>query len=431
MTTRAGVGEIAEVVVERPSFGGKAIARLPDGRVAFISGGAPGDRATVEITASKKRFAEARVSALLEPGADRVAPFCAAVGRCGGCPWQVIALGAQREALQAHVARLLTRVEPTVEMAPLWAEGPDRGWRATTRVHWRDREVGFYGPGSRALVPVARCPVMTPEVSALFEAVRAHMASALVGVGSIRLTADPGAASGTVALQPGPSAPSVEALAATLERFVARSVVCHGGVILGRRGRVLRQVGHPSNAFGAMGVAHPAGGFVQAHRAGNQAMVAHVVEAALEICPGGGRVLELFSGSGNFTLALAEAGCHVRAVEHDAGAVACLARVAASKGLEARVEVTDGDADRPVPRGAPVDVLVLDPPRAGARGVMGSMADSGARRVVYVSCDPATLARDLELAIEGGWRLSRARAFELFPHTGHVETVVVLDRGSP
>lgn len=407
------------------------LARAPDGRVVFLRGAAPGDVVEVRVVERRRRYLRAVVERRISAGAGAAAPFCPLVDRCGGCPWQGIDPAVQRAELEAHVGRTLRRAAqgapgPPPRIGALVHVPPDRAWRSTVRLHWAGGALGFRVPGGRAVVDAPACPVAAPEVAALLAEVRARLLPALRGEGTLRLTAAPGADSGTVALAL--DRPD-RALAAALETFVAASPRCHGGEVR-IRGRRPVAFGEPVNVLGPHRVPHPAASFVQAHQPGNAALVEAATAAATgPSAPGGGAVLELFAGSGNFTFALAAAGARVTAVESEPAAVDRLVREARRRGAGDRVRAIRGDAARP-PAG-PFDVLFLDPPRAGMPALPDVAAAAGARRIVYVSCDPATLARDVARLVARGWRLEEATPFDLFPHTGHVETLAVLERPPP
>ncbi|MFN3202242.1 MAG: class I SAM-dependent RNA methyltransferase [Bradymonadia bacterium] len=429
-------GQQVTLVIERPAFGGRMVARAADGRIIFVRGGAPGDEVRVTLTRIKKQFAEGRVDQIISSGPGRVDAFCAHAEQCGGCPWQTTTGQLQHAALQAHTVRWAHRAEPSAQIAPIWSHETDRGWRSTARLQWHDGRVGFFQSGSNAVVPVASCPVLTPEVDALRSDVATLLSRQLKGRGVIRLTVAPGEVSGTVAIQPGEGAP--RDLSTALDQLVARSTRCHGGVILGRRGRVIHETGRPENLLGTLGIPHPAGAFVQAHRPGNDALVTHVMAHVGAAAEPGASVVELFAGSGNFTVPLAQAGYQVHAVEHDGAAAQALRAT-----LEARDELAAsvlhlGNADQgPADLGRlspalaqalnEAPVVILDPPRAGARTFASALHTTGAERVIYVACDPATLARDVG-EMKAHWHLAHVQAFDLFPHTGHVETVAVLHR---
>jgi 23S rRNA (uracil1939-C5)-methyltransferase len=411
-------GDVFEGTVLRPAFGGEVVVEAPDGRIAFLVGAAPGDRVRWRVDQVRKRFLRGSIEALLEAGATRVESFCPLVDRCGGCPWQRIAPVTQRAALEAHVRRGLAPAG-LADVEPIVAVGEPSGWRSTARLHWRDGALGFHARGGTAVVDVPACPVLTPALAAVLAAVREGLGPVLRGQGTLRITAAPGARSGTVAVAP--ERPDAR-LAPAIEALVGGSPTVHGAVLLDGY-RVVARAGEPANVF--EGVPHPASGFVQAHRAGNAALVRAVVEA-VGVEPA--EVLELHAGSGNLTFALAAAGHRITAIEVDPDAVAALTRQAAARGLETHVAARVGRAERPPDGGW--SIAVLDPPRGGAARAVAALASRrGLRRVVYVSCNPATLARDVRVFVDAGWRIECARPFDLFPHTGHAEVVCVLARG--
>lgn len=417
-------GEVFEGTVLRPAFGGEVVVEAPDGRIAFLVGAAPGDRVRWRVDEVRKRFLRGSVEALLQAGGARVEPFCPLVDRCGGCPWQRIAPAAQRGALEEHVRRGLAPAGLT-DLEPIVAVGEPDGWRSTARLHWRDGALGFRARRDTAVVDVPACPVLTPALAAVLAAVRTGLGPALRGAGTLRITAAPEAGSGTVAASPERrrSQPSTGGLGPALDALVEASPAVHGAVLLDGH-RVVARFGDPANVLD--GVAHPSSGFVQAHRPGNAALVRAVVDA---VGPEPTEILELHAGSGNLTFALAEAGHRLTAVEVDPDAVRALTLEAGARGLEARVTARVGRAERP-PDGA-WPIVVLDPPRTGAARAAAALAPRrGLRRAVYVSCNPATLARDVRVFVDAGWRIECARPFDLFPHTGHVEVVCVLVRGS-
>lgn len=421
------MGDRLELRVDRPAFGGGVIARAPDGRVVFLRGAAPGDAVEAELVEVRKRFARGRI-VRLTPGDARADSFCPYATRCGGCPWMPIPLSEQRAALEAHVRRDLQRLgTDSVDWGAIVTPAPDRAWRSTARLHWHDRRIGYRAAGDRAIVDVEACAVLRPPLPALFDAIRRTLGPHLGGRGTLRITADPDVSTGTVELRPAEG--TQPGLRDALRALVEADGPCHGAVWVS--GGRTESFGRPHNLLD--GVLHPAEAFVQAHRTGNRLLTAAVLDAVA----GGpaGPVLELFAGSGNFTFALADAGRAVTAVEIDAAAARALEEAARQRGLGERVRAFTGDAGRlsattlaAIPGGPAV--AVIDPPRVGARRAVGALAGLGPRlrRIVYVSCNPATLARDGKLLTGRGWRLVAARPFDLFPHTGHVEVLAVFDR---
>jgi 23S rRNA (uracil1939-C5)-methyltransferase len=392
------------------AVGGEAVGRAEDGRVVFVDGGAPGDLVEVSLTEDKRRFARARVVAVIERGAARVDPPCAYAERCGGCPWQIVRADVQRAAKEAAVRRALGKLD--VEVHPLVAAPASLGYRGRVTMHAERGSIGFRARRSHALVEVETCLALEPGLDAAIATARAQLGSALGDEGGLRGTIAP---SGRVhlALSPGRGAHEPRL------REVARALVDAGvavGVLVG------------DDAIGAAfldaGEGAPfwvsATGFRQANDAQNRVLRA-LVDESLDV-ESGMRVLELFAGDGNFTRDLVAGGAAVVAVEEDRSAVERLRKnLPGVQAVCARVET---DVRRRGP-GA-FDRVLLDPPRAGAKDAMAAIARLGAQRIVYVSCDPATLARDL--ALLEGYRLVGATPIDLMPHTDHVEVVAVAER---
>ncbi|MCK6571849.1 TRAM domain-containing protein [Myxococcota bacterium] len=422
------LGASLAVTLERPAFGGDLLAHAPDGRVVLVEGGAPGDVVEIEVTAVERRFVRGRVVRLVAPSAERAAPFCAIADHCGGCPWHAVPAAVQQAALADHVERALTRAGGPHRVDPIWAAAPGLGWRSTARLQVDGTRIGYFASGTRTLVVPSSCAVLTPEV----EALRAHAAGiatalGLSGGGTLRLTARPAGGTGTITLFPRSDARGWSAWA---QRLLGGP--CHGVRLVPADEGTPIDHGRVEDVLGPANVPHPAGSFVQAHQPGATALQAHVL-AWLDLRPGT-RVLELYAGSGHFTLALLAAGVSVTAVERDPAAAARLAaeverRGFAGPGAPAVARVVAGDAAH-FPHGQYAAVLV-DPPRAGARDVVPALVRLRPSRLVYVSCDPATLARDVAALVAGGARLQRTRAFDLFPHTGHVEVVALLTWDKP
>ncbi|MEE2756931.1 MAG: TRAM domain-containing protein [Myxococcota bacterium] len=419
---RVSIGAVFSVDVLRPAIGGDVIGRLPDGRIVFVRGAAPSDRIAVEITEVKKRFAKGKIIKRT-PGDSAVEPFCTAFEECGGCPWQAIPIATQHVSLEAELARRVDRLQRygkmDVAMGPI-KRFSNRAWRSTARVHCRDGVVGFMGYKSHRVIGLETCPVLTPMVDRLFGALKSCVESLSVRTPFVaRLTASLGKDSGTVAID---SKVSDKALVILAEALFQIGHV--HGVHLGMPNRVV-ELGECSNMMDPGLAVYPAHGFVQAHQQGNRELVDHVVGL---IGPDAA-VLELFCGAGNFTFRLLEQGCRVHAIELDASSVERLKQRAAQLGFADQLSARVGNADT-LGESLSADVLLVDPPRTGFKNIGAAAQAAGARLLVYVSCDLNTLFRDLENLVIEGWRLESLDGFDLFPHTGHLETVAVLVRSS-
>ncbi len=406
------VGEHLVVEVGKPAVGGGCVARAPDGRVLFVRHCLPGEIVRVRVTSVGAHLARADAVEVLGPSPGRVAPPCphAGPGRCGGCDWQHASLEAQRAmkaSLVEEALRRLAGIEATVVVEPA-PDGAALGWR--TRLRYGADPAGRLGlrrHRSHRLELVEGCPLGTDEVAAAEVARRRWPGAIDVEV----LVPAGGSGVVTVRRRPGrqPRLAKV-GLPVVVAGAPARRQPA-AGEVLGRRFEI------------------SPGAFWQVHHQA-PALLASAVLTALE--PGSGeRVLDLYAGVGLFAVHLALAvgiSGSVLAVEEEAAACADAARNSSDLPqvdiLQRRI-----DADL-VAALAPADIVVLDPPRAGAgAAVMGALGElrPAPRRVAYVACDPASLARDLRAACAGGWRLAELRAFDLFPMTEHVEMLAVLE----
>lgn len=408
-----------ELTIDRLVPGGAGLAREATGphagRVVFVAGTAPGDRVEVAVTRARRRWAEARLVRVVEPGPARAAPFCPLAERCGGCAWQHVAPDAQAAARAGFVADALRRVPraaggPGVAPRPVAAGGRE-GHRARVRLHLRGRkgdpQIGFHAARSHDIVEVVRCPVATPSVNDAIALLRGRLPRAVAFAGSaVLLSGDSGPA--------------------------ALSLRIQGGTIEGPTfpDHVLRTVPTADGAGVALRVS--AGAFAQAHAEGNRALVRALLDRWSDLPGDPERTVELYAGGGNLTIPLALAGSRVVAVERAPDAVADLRANAAAAGVERLVDVWEEDTGAPTVAARLAaerpERIVLDPPREGARDVLSAVALAAPRSIVYVSCDPMTLGRDLEILAAHGYGLWEALPFDLFPETPHVETLSILVR---
>lgn len=411
------------------AHGGEGVGQQDDGLTWFVPGALPGELVEVEPEQRKTRWARGRLQQVLEPAPDRVAAPCPVADRCGGCDWQHVATPRQGEHKRAIVADQLRALVPDPARVRLQAtEGPALGYRRRARLHYAKADdgtlrLGFFAARSRELVDTHACPVLRPELEHAFERVR-ELAPLMPAQGEVLGLSDGQRA---VLALPGvrPTEEALEAAHALLdERLV--------GLVL-RGGRQSVAVGdHELRLDGGPGLpamrAHPFV-FTQANAAVNRALVQHVVRAAR---PEGLRVLELYAGAGNFTRALARTATRVWTLDDDREAKELLRTMADAEDLP--INAKHGSAPNLLAsldeRGYRYDVVVIDPPRAGlGQASAAKLAKVVEKRLVYVSCDPATLARDLRVLIDGGLRLVDVTVFDMMPMTAEVEVVATLERG--
>ena len=413
---------------------GRGVARNPEGKVVFVEGALPGERAAVRVFQKKSNFDTGRAASILERSAGRREPRCPHFGVCGGCATQHADERTQMAAKQRWLEDCLERigkVEPGT-MLPI-VYGPEWGYRHRARLSvrhltTRGAMVGFRERRSTYVAEMRECPVLPPRVSELIPHLRA-----LVGKLSIKerlpqievAVADN--ATVLVFRHLLPLTPQDEVL---LREF-AQTHGIHAWL----------QPGGPDSAhpfepaqsalyyelpeFGVRIHFRPTE-FTQVNHAMNRVLVGKAVKM-LDPQPGE-RIADLFCGLGNFSLPLASRGAQVVGFEGSRELVDRARQNAAANGLVAQFEVLNLFTT-PFSSFGPFPKILIDPPREGAVELVKSLPDAWPQRIVYVSCDPATLARDAGILVHTrGFRLVCAGVVNMFPHTAHVESIALFER---
>lgn len=410
-----GGDEVLELQVGALAGGGGCVGRAPDGKVVFVRHSLPGELVRARITAATSSYLRADAVTVLNPSPDRVEPPCphAGPGRCGGCDFQHVELGAQRRLKAARVAELLRQiagVEREVVVEAVEGDDDGLGWRTRVRLAVdRDGRVGFRRHRSHHVERVDACPIASPEI---------------VATGALR-SRWPGAAELEV-ITGTPSTGPPEAVVSVAPRGRPQPQIPKVDAGLVVRGRLRREPGAVHMEVRGRTYRVSAGVFWQAHRGAADALLTAVLDAIGE-CQGA-TVADLYAGAGLFAVALAhQVGPEgtVLAVERDRRA--CVDARHNGAGLPHLVvdqasvtpELVATGIGRP-------SIVVLDPAREGAgidvMRALTALAPS-LRRLVYVSCDAASFARDARVMLDQGWRLRSLRAFDIFPMTEHVELV--------
>lgn len=424
-----------ELTIDALTIGGRGIGRA-DGKAVFVPLTAPGDRVRCRLVRRHRHFDEAEVSEVLAPADERRAPPCPVFGQCGGCQWQHLPYGEQALWKGRLFAETLLRagVAAAELLQPLVAAPAEFGYRSRVQFKCHQAErgpvTGFYRHGSHFVVDTPACLLAAPAIGRVYSFLREQLRSAPkpraipqldVGCG------DDGQVSVLCHVLP-------EAAAAT--RAWLAGIAARGGFAAalqsGRKDTLVTVYGDPGLSFDVAGpdmrLHVRAGGFSQVNPAQNRHLVAAVLAAA--DLRGGERVLDLFCGAGNFSLPLARQAREVVGVEEYAPAIADARANAARLGIgNARfhAEPAEGAAQR-LSGATPFDLVLLDPPRTGASAIMHDLLEARPQRVIYVSCDPATLARDLKPLVNKGYRVVFSQPFDLFPQTWHIESLTLLER---
>jgi len=417
--------------IERLANDGRGIG-YEGGRTWFVAGALPGERVEARVLGARSQVVEARTLKVLEASPLRRSAPCSVAERCGGCTLQHLPHAEQVTLKQQALAEQFQRqagVQPLAWSAPLI--GPEFGYRRRARiaVRWDERqgrlEVGFRAEASQDIVTPDDCLVLVPELQPLLRAL-----PELLG-----------------GLERPQAIGHVELFQGTATALLVRHTQA---LLLGDQARLRafcaeRQVQlwwqgkgepEPDQAAAVLGYAlapwgltlgYRPGDFVQVNAAINDAMVAQALDWLAPTADD--RVLDLFCGLGNFALPLARRAAAVTGIEGVAAMTSRAIQNARDNGI-GNAHFLQVDLSNPLPAGLGAHSLaLLDPPRDGALEVVRQLKGLGIGRLVYVSCNPATLARDAGELVRQGYRMTRAGIFDMFPQTAHVEAMVLFEAG--
>ena len=406
-----------QIEINAMTFGPFGVGRH-DGKAVMVPGSVPGDLLDVDIVSERRDYAVARIREIVRASTDRRGSPCPYLPRCGGCDWQHIDYAAQVRFKAEVVARELNHglgieIDPTglIEPAP-----QEFGYRSRIRLRVGARgALGFNAAGSNDLVEIDSCMVADAGIR-----MPMHLARSLgKRVEEIEVVRDGSREVQIAYLKKPPAEEDIRRARNVLE---AGSEIA--GIVL-RSGAYRETVGNAEIAIeleDGLSIEVDADLFSQVNRAQNRKLVATVMEMAA--IHESSVVLDLFCGSGNFSLPAARRGARVTGVDADAIATAAATRNAARhKFRDAQFIAMKASATADFLHRARYrpDVVILDPPRTGAFDLMEPIVKLRAASVVYVSCDVTTLVRDLRVLINAGYKIKQVRAFDFFPNTHHVE----------
>lgn len=401
---------------------GQGVARH-NGKALFITGLLPNERAEVTLTEDKSKYSRGQVKRRLNDSPERVAPRCPHFGVCGGCQQQHASVALQQSSKSTALARLMKHDVNEIISGQPW------GYRRRARLSLsyepktQKLAMGFRKAASNDIVDVKQCPVLVPHLEALLPHLR-NCLSDLQGVralGHVELVlADNGP---LMVLRH--TAPLSAQDREKLERFSHSHELT---LFLAPQSEILERVSGDAPWYLSDGLrlTFSPRDFIQVNDGVNQQMVAKAIEW-LDVQPDD-RVLDLFCGMGNFTLPLAQRAASVVGVEGVNALVEKGQQNARHNTLENVTffhENLEEDVTQQPWAKHGFDKILLDPARAGASGVMQHIIKLAPKRVVYVSCNPATLARDSEALLSAGYQIQRLAMLDMFPHTGHLESMVL------
>lgn len=437
MARELSLGEIQEADVLDLAHDGRGIARVA-GKAVFIDGALPGERVRFRVFKRRRQLDEAGLVDVLIPSADRVVPACAHFGICGGCSLQHLSPPAQLQAKERQLLDNLERigrVRPDTLLPPL--RGPAWGYRRRARlgvkyVHKKGRVlVGFREREKPYIADVRRCEVLQGSLAALPQELAAMIETLAIRekLPQVEVAAGDAAAALVFRVLETPGSEDTGKIAAFGVRHGLKIYLQTGGL------DTVRPL-HPPDApltyavdSGSVRIEFGPVDFIQINREINVSMVDAATRLLLPAADDA--VLDLFCGLGNFTLPLARRAGSVVGVEGDSILVAKAQANAAANGV-GNAAFFKENLFEPARFGTwahrRYDLVLLDPPRAGASALLERMAHWRPRRVVYISCHPGSLARDAEILVHvQGFKLTGAGVMDMFPHTAHVESIAVFE----
>jgi 23S rRNA (uracil1939-C5)-methyltransferase len=377
------------VAIEKLVYGGAGLGRTEEG-VVFVPRTAPGDLVEVDVVDRKRDYSVGRVTALLEPSADRQPSTCPSSERAGCCHWDHIRYERQLDIKESVLRETLQRTAGIRWDGPVPViAGPDQHFRLRASFHVRDHRLGFREPRSHVVTPVASCAALVPELNAFIPEANAILAARSHEVFEhVRVVSGP------------PVLASADGTAIGADQATIRVNACEFDL-------------HPDAFF------QP-----------NRYLLSELMDTVTKAGTGTARVLDLFCGSGFFTVPLSRQADSVVGIERSRKAVE-RARVNVTANQAGEVTFLQGPVESMLHRASRLrpDLVVINPPRTGCgRRLALQVSGLGAQRVVYVSCNTSTFAREAVVMLNNGYRLTGITMVDQFPNTYHIELVAVLEK---
>ncbi len=417
-----------KLTIEKLAYGGKGIGKA-EGKVVFVKGGLPDDTINVRIIKEKKNYSEAIIEGFIEESPYRIQPNCDVFEVCGGCQWQHLDYKQELEQKGLILAETLERIGSLghIEIDPLPEVSSAYSYRnrvtLTTWYHQGHWNLGYYQEQSHRVVPITQCPVADGPINSAIERLAAvfdTLTNPTYPFDTIYIASDSTQAYLTfVAPKRGKAA-----MLTTFIKHLKRHDETKNSALFSNETIFVKEV---------LGIKHNMSPslFSQSNDPVNEQMIKSVIE--LSRAGNNDRVLDLYAGAGNFSLHLANNCGELHAVEINKRAVSLLER---SAELNSITNITTHNLDslqylkQAEKGGESFDIIILDPPREGAKELIPYIKRLGAERLIYISCNPTTLARDLKALTDQGYRVAVVRPYDMFPQTYHIESVTLLERAT-
>lgn len=406
--------ETFDLKLEKLTYGGEAMGRLPDNRAVFVTFGLPGERVRVRLVEEKKNFARGEIVELVEPSLDRIKAKCKHFGECGGCHYQHLRYERQLQVKTSILIDQLQRIGKieTPPVQPMVA--CPNPWNYRNHVQFSLNEngrLGFQAPNSNKVIPISECHLPEPSINELWTQLEFEPETGIERV-SLRLGMDDDLMLVLESDSPEPPELEIEAEVSVVHVYEENTVVLAGSDHV--RMRILDRdfkVSAPS--------------FFQVNIVMAEKMVEHLI-ANLPIYQST-IILDVYCGVGLFSAFLAPKCGRVIGIESSESACEDFA---VNLDEFDNVELYEDEAEAAIPHlEAKPDIVLVDPPRAGLdKAVVDGILNLSPGLIAYVSCDPSTLARDAARLINGGYKLREVTPFDLFPQTYHIESISLFER---
>ena len=415
--------------IDTLSYGPYGIGRH-EGKAVMVPHTAPGDKVVVRIVESRERYDVGGVVRLITPSPARQNPPCPYVGECGGCSWQHLRYDSQLRAKQRSVEDALRRIGKLdgFELRPIISSPHEYHYRRRIRLQANDKRLGFYRAASHEIIKIDSCLIAEDTLNAVIKSLRRLLEELVSAIDYMEIVTgdDPDQVIVVAKL-------TVEFITqdeAACERLVDSDSHVSGLILHnGEWRKTWGQTAISIRLEDGVGLIVDGDVFTQVNPAGNRIILSNLL--AVAGFNNGDRVLELYSGAGNFTLSIAKRVREVVTIEGHRPSVKSGKFSAQLNGID-NIRWICSTVPRAIQqlnnRRERFSKIVLDPPRTGAKGIEQSLASFDAERILYISCNPATLARDLAGLARHGYKPMMVQPIDLFPHTFHVETLAVMTR---